>query len=279
MTVQKRQHNMCGGASSSALGPKGEPVWATMHTTPPPVPYWFETTKDGVVGGTVDIGAKAVCTIGRSSSCDVVLEHPSVSRQHAVLLHTCQGHVLFDLGSIHGTSLALPIPDTFDGLAASHSDSPSTERGTVAAEDICTGGCLKHIRRRLPKHEQVPLREGQCIVFGASRKVFTLRCASSARGRAAVGTLAEEGAASAPPCTLRWELDSRVTPLALPPRKTMGVVSPMVCRSSAPDGGDLTRNASGAGEDTSLPGLSVPVKRKRSVTFSFASEECSSEPC
>uniref|UniRef100_A0A8C9E0D1 Solute carrier family 4 member 1 adaptor protein n=1 Tax=Phocoena sinus TaxID=42100 RepID=A0A8C9E0D1_PHOSS len=56
------------------------------------------------------------CLFGRLASCDVCLEHPSVSRYHAVLQHRvsgpeaqCDGHgpgfYLYDLGSTHGTFL------------------------------------------------------------------------------------------------------------------------------------------------------------------------------
>jgi len=262
------------GASSGegALGHRGVlPIPTDIcsincETTTPLQQFWFETAKDGVVGGTVDIGAKAVCTIGRSSSCDVVLEHPSVSRQHAVLLHTCKGHVLFDLGSIHGTSFALPLPDSLDGIAGP-SNHPTTERASpCASEDMCTAGRLQHIRRRLPKHEQVPLHEGQCLVFGASRKVFTLRCASSVQAATTAAAVSEE---SGSPCIQQQGevVDVRVTPLELPPRRTMGVLSPMGPSGSSrhvPEGGN-TRI--GSAVDTGPPGSTVPVKRKRSVSF------------
>jgi len=243
---------MCGSEIHVSHASVGTPPsdstqpWGAMRSrcVTPRTSFWFETTKDGVVGGTVDIGAKAVCTIGRSSSCDVVLEHPSISRQHAVLLHTSTGYMLFDLGSIHGTSL---VKDSLAG--------PSQPTSTANASENDSQGAhagTRPTRQRLPKHEQVPLCEGQHVVFGASRKVFTLRCASSVRS--------DEVA----------ESPRGVMPLELPPRKKMGVLSPIACgrERASPGGSDL---ASSTGVDTRLSQLTVPVKRKRSVTFNFPS--------
>jgi len=46
-------------------------------------------------------GAKFV--VGREESCDVVISHPSVSRQHAAIERDAAGFVLRDLGSTYGT--------------------------------------------------------------------------------------------------------------------------------------------------------------------------------
>ncbi len=47
----------------------------------------------------------AETTIGRSPSNTLCLSHPSVSRQHAVLLRTAAGFVIRDLGSRNGTQV------------------------------------------------------------------------------------------------------------------------------------------------------------------------------
>lgn len=48
--------------------------------------------------------------IGRSKHCDIVLNYPSVSRLHAVIMHRNDGWVILDTGSRTGTKLdGLPL--------------------------------------------------------------------------------------------------------------------------------------------------------------------------
>uniref|UniRef100_A0A2K6EPD9 Solute carrier family 4 member 1 adaptor protein n=1 Tax=Propithecus coquereli TaxID=379532 RepID=A0A2K6EPD9_PROCO len=104
-------------ASSSPGGPARappyqEPPWGGPTTAP----YSLETLKGGTILGTRSLKGTSYCLFGRLSSCDVCLEHPSVSRYHAVLQHRasgpdkeCDSHgpgfYLYDLGSTHGTFL------------------------------------------------------------------------------------------------------------------------------------------------------------------------------
>uniref|UniRef100_A0A8C0W0E8 FHA domain-containing protein n=1 Tax=Castor canadensis TaxID=51338 RepID=A0A8C0W0E8_CASCN len=92
--------------------PYQEPPWGSPATAP----YSLETLKGGTIVGTRNLEGTSCCLFGRLSSCDVCLEHPSVSRHHAVLQHRtpdpdgeCDGHgqgfYLYDLGSTHGTFL------------------------------------------------------------------------------------------------------------------------------------------------------------------------------
>src|SRR5438034_11459157 len=46
-----------------------------------------------------------VITIGRTPSSDVVIDHPTVSGQHAVLTRSPSGYRLKDLGSTNGTQI------------------------------------------------------------------------------------------------------------------------------------------------------------------------------
>jgi pSer/pThr/pTyr-binding forkhead associated (FHA) protein len=46
-----------------------------------------------------------VITIGRTPSSDVVIDHPTVSGQHAVLTKSPSGYRLKDLGSTNGTQI------------------------------------------------------------------------------------------------------------------------------------------------------------------------------
>ena len=49
------------------------------------------------------IGLKMRTTIGRGSECDLVLDEPEMSRQHACIESTSSGIYLRDLGSVNGT--------------------------------------------------------------------------------------------------------------------------------------------------------------------------------
>nr|XP_045739908.1 kanadaptin [Mirounga angustirostris] len=92
--------------------PYREPPWGGPATAP----YSLETLKGGTILGTRSLKGTSCCLFGRLSSCDVCLEHPSVSRYHAVLQHRASGlegecdgqgpgFYLYDLGSTHGTFL------------------------------------------------------------------------------------------------------------------------------------------------------------------------------
>ncbi|XP_064220026.1 kanadaptin isoform X2 [Aotus nancymaae] len=92
--------------------PYQEPPWGGPATAP----YSLETLKGGTILGTRSLKGTSYCLFGRLSDCDVCLEHPSVSRYHAVLQHRASGpdgecdnngpgFYLYDLGSTHGTFL------------------------------------------------------------------------------------------------------------------------------------------------------------------------------
>lgn len=98
---------------SPARGPPyQEPPWGGPATDP----YSLEILKGGTILGIRSLQGTSCCLFGRLPSCDVCLEHPSVSRYHAVLQHgafgpdgECDGRgpgfYLYDLGSTHGTFL------------------------------------------------------------------------------------------------------------------------------------------------------------------------------
>ncbi|XP_051027219.1 kanadaptin isoform X1 [Acomys russatus] len=92
--------------------PYQEPSWGGPATAP----YSLETLKGGTILGARTLKGTSCCLFGRLASCDICLEHPSVSRYHAVLQHRGsdpdgeadghgQGFYLYDLGSTHGTFL------------------------------------------------------------------------------------------------------------------------------------------------------------------------------
>ena len=104
---------------------KKEPTSSSQdkEQTPPELPYkvpsWsgipddfysLEVLKNGCIISTIDITSKPYHVIGRLPNCDVSLEHPSVSRYHAVIQYKAnessksdKGFYIYDLGSTHGT--------------------------------------------------------------------------------------------------------------------------------------------------------------------------------
>lgn len=69
--------------------------------------YSLEIVKDGAALQRKDISKKDHYVIGRIPTADIVVQHPSTSRCHAVVQYN--GHsgeaFLYDLGSTHGTFL------------------------------------------------------------------------------------------------------------------------------------------------------------------------------
>jgi len=80
------------------------PTWSAL---PGAGSYKLEIIREGVVIESLDVSQRSYYILGRDpGSAQVVLPHPSVSRQHAVIQHRDSGGVwLMDLGSTHGTTL------------------------------------------------------------------------------------------------------------------------------------------------------------------------------
>ncbi|XP_054714718.1 kanadaptin-like [Uloborus diversus] len=86
--------------------PYKEPDWSGV----PPPNFCFEVIKNGTVVDTIKVLSSFI-VFGRLDTCEIVLEHPSVSRFHAIVQY-CRGDeshpkgfYLYDLGSTHGTFL------------------------------------------------------------------------------------------------------------------------------------------------------------------------------
>ncbi|CAA6672469.1 unnamed protein product [Spirodela intermedia] len=76
------------------------PPWSE----PPGNPFHFEILKDGSIIGQLDVSEKGAYMFGRVDLCDFVLEHPTISRFHAVLQFRKDSEAfIYDLGSTHGT--------------------------------------------------------------------------------------------------------------------------------------------------------------------------------
>lgn len=87
------------------LGVELPPKWAAVGTSQHPKAKLL-VMKNGEEVDTLDIGEHPMYMFGRSLTCDFQLEHPSASRQHAVLVHGQDGGVyLMDLNSSHGSSV------------------------------------------------------------------------------------------------------------------------------------------------------------------------------
>ena len=91
---------------SQAPIPYKEPPWSGLSEED----FSFEVIKNGAVIDKVDLKSKAYHVIGRLPSCDIPMEHPSLSRYHAVVQYSCgssetfpKGWYLYDLDSTHGT--------------------------------------------------------------------------------------------------------------------------------------------------------------------------------
>ncbi|XP_010528438.1 PREDICTED: kanadaptin [Tarenaya hassleriana] len=80
--------------------PYSIPEWSG----PPRHQFQLEVLKEGSIVGKFDVNEKGAYMFGRADICDFVLEHPTISRFHAVIQYKRGGDAyLFDLGSVHGT--------------------------------------------------------------------------------------------------------------------------------------------------------------------------------
>jgi len=86
--------------------PYKEPSWGGI----PEKKYHIEVLKNGSIVERIELKGQSFFVVGRLENCDITLEHPSLSRYHAVLQFKSQGSpekpvgfYLFDLDSTHGT--------------------------------------------------------------------------------------------------------------------------------------------------------------------------------
>ncbi|XP_058114842.1 protein phosphatase 1 regulatory inhibitor subunit PPP1R8 homolog [Magnolia sinica] len=110
------------------------PDWAIE---PRPGVYYLEVLKDGEVIGQINLDKRRHIFGRQFPVCDFVLDHQSVSRQHAAVVPHKNGSVfVIDLGSAHGTFVA---------------------------------------NERLTKENPVELEVGQSLRFAASTRSYILR--------------------------------------------------------------------------------------------------------
>ncbi|KAF9123855.1 Kanadaptin [Mortierella sp. 14UC] len=79
-----------------------KPAWSGY----PNQQFFFEVIKNGVLVEKIQAPLKEFLTIGRLPMCDIEMEHPSLSRYHAIIQFKSSGETfLYDLNSSHGTKV------------------------------------------------------------------------------------------------------------------------------------------------------------------------------
>ncbi|KAK2394418.1 protein phosphatase 1 regulatory inhibitor subunit PPP1R8 protein [Trifolium repens] len=127
----QNQHATQIGGGQSMWQP---PDWAIE---PRPGVFYLEVMKDGQVLDRINLDRRRHIFGRQIQTCDYVLDHQSVSRQHAVIVPHKNGSVyVIDLGSAHGTFVA---------------------------------------NERLTKDSPVEFEVGQSLRFAASTRVYILR--------------------------------------------------------------------------------------------------------
>uniref|UniRef100_A0A671KBZ6 Kanadaptin-like n=1 Tax=Sinocyclocheilus anshuiensis TaxID=1608454 RepID=A0A671KBZ6_9TELE len=123
--------------------PYTEPPWGSV----PNISYSFELLKNGAILDTVPLTQRSYFVVGRLPVCDVSLEHPSISRYHAVVQYRGRagqdgvvgeekGFYAYDLGSTHGTFVN---------------------------------------KNKIPPKSYIRLRVGHVLKFGGSTRLFILQ--------------------------------------------------------------------------------------------------------
>ncbi|XP_054815838.1 protein phosphatase 1 regulatory inhibitor subunit PPP1R8 homolog [Prosopis cineraria] len=127
---QTQQATQVGGGQSTWQPPD----WAIE---PRPGVYYLEVLKDGQVLDRINLDRRRHIFGRQIQTCDFVLDHQSVSRQHAAVIPHKNGSIyVIDLGSAHGTFVA---------------------------------------NERLTKDSPVELEVGQSLRFAASTRTYMLR--------------------------------------------------------------------------------------------------------
>ncbi|XP_029128297.1 protein phosphatase 1 regulatory inhibitor subunit PPP1R8 homolog [Cajanus cajan] len=127
---QNQQATQVGGGQSTWQPPD----WAIE---PRPGVFYLEVLKDGQVLDRINLDRRRNLFGRQIQTCDFVLDHQSVSRQHAAVIPHKNGSIyVIDLGSAHGTFVA---------------------------------------NERLTKDSPVELEVGQSLRFAASTRIYILR--------------------------------------------------------------------------------------------------------
>ncbi|KAL2241614.1 UNVERIFIED_CONTAM: Kanadaptin [Sesamum indicum] len=126
--------------NNNAAVPYTIPAWSA----PPGHQFVLEVLKDGAIIDQFDVNKKGAYMFGRVDLCDFVLEHPTISRFHAVLQFKSNGGAyLYDLGSTHGTFI--------NKNQIAHM---KKEIDAIRAKDIAQGGLTQGQQTQIARNEQ-----------------------------------------------------------------------------------------------------------------------------
>jgi smad nuclear-interacting protein 1 len=71
----------------------------------PPQAYQLHVFKNSKIEPTIPLDTQSCYLFGKERICDIVLKHPSISKQHAVIQYRNSKPYLIDLESSNGTRL------------------------------------------------------------------------------------------------------------------------------------------------------------------------------
>lgn len=134
-----------------------EPVWSGR---PPSSSFFLSVIKNGVQVDSVGLNTPFVL-FGRLPQCDVHLEHPSISRHHAVLQYR-------------------PTPSATPIESSSLSADPTGEAGFYLYDLGSTHGSYLNKNKVQPR-KYYRVRVGQVMKFGGSTRIFVLDVSPSFR--------------------------------------------------------------------------------------------------
>ena len=143
--------------------PYTEPTWSSL----PSESYSLSVIKQGTILQDVQLSSKPFHVFGRLPSCDVQLEHPSISRHHAVLQYRPKDPSKDDSEGADGE----PAPSGHTPIS-SVSVNPK-EEGFYVYDLGSTHGTFVNKTKIQPRCFY-RLRVGQMVKFGGSSRLFLL---------------------------------------------------------------------------------------------------------
>ncbi|XP_038654981.1 kanadaptin [Scyliorhinus canicula] len=149
--------------------PYVEPSWGGLAESP----YSFEILKNGSIVSDIGLNSKSFFVIGRLPNCDVPLEHPSISRYHAIVQHRRVadgefgiGFYIYDLDSTHGTVVNKQKvqPKCYQRLKVGHvikfggSTRLLVLQGPEEDEDVESDLTVTELKQKSQQHQQLEKR-------------------------------------------------------------------------------------------------------------------------